>query len=85
MHMYKTVGQEMRNKADNESRNWMLNNARNEAKADAAVGFSSHLDKLATYAAVNQLCSVEIIELLRQESEKYNNAGRKQKTVLHHD
>ncbi|KFK93350.1 MULTISPECIES: DUF2732 family protein [unclassified Serratia (in: enterobacteria)] len=85
MHMYKTVGQAMRNKADNDSRNWMLNNARSEAKADAAVSFSAHLDKLATHAAVNQLSSVEIIELLRQESEKYNNAGREQKTVLHHD
>lgn len=80
MHMHKTVGQEMRNKADNESRNWMLNNARNEAKADAAVGFSSHLDRLATHAAVNHLSSTEIIELLRQESEKFDNQARAQKS-----
>ncbi|WP_114196268.1 DUF2732 family protein [Edaphovirga cremea] len=80
MHMYKTVGQEMRNKADNESRNWMLNNARNEAKADVAVSFSAHLNKLATHAAVNHPSDVEIIELLRQESEKFDNQAGEQKS-----
>ncbi|CAI2535758.1 Protein of uncharacterised function (DUF2732) [Serratia liquefaciens] len=85
MHMHKTVGQEMRNKADAESRNFMLNNARNEAKADAAVSFSSHLDRLATHAAVNQLSSVEIIELLRQESEKFDHEGRASKQGFNHE
>ncbi|WP_029987652.1 MULTISPECIES: DUF2732 family protein [unclassified Serratia (in: enterobacteria)] len=79
MHMYKTVGQEMRNKADNESREWMLKNARNEARADAATSFSSHLDRMATHAAVNGLSSVEIIELLRIESEKFDHEARAQK------
>lgn len=84
MHMYKTVGQDMRNKADAVSRNLMLNNARNEAKADAAVSFSSHLDRLATHAAVNHLSSIEIIELLRQESEKFDHEGRAHKQGFNH-
>lgn len=83
MHMYKTVGQAMRNKADNESREWMLKNARNEAKADAATSFSSRLDLMATHAAVNGLSSVEIIELLRIESEKLNHEARAQRQVIH--
>lgn len=74
--MYQTIGQDMRNKANNDTRNWILNKARNEAKADAAVSFSSHLDRLATHAAVNHLSDIEIIELLRQESEKFDHAGR---------
>ncbi|MCH4194011.1 MAG: DUF2732 domain-containing protein [Serratia liquefaciens] len=78
MHMYKTVGQAMQNKASNESREWMLNAARNEAKADAATSFSSHLDRMATYATVNHLSSVEIIELLRVESEKFDHEARAQ-------
>lgn len=85
MHMYKTVGQDMRNKADAESRNFMLNHARNEAKADAAVSFSSHLDRIATHATVNHLSSVEIIELLRQESEKFDHEGRAHKQGFNHD
>ncbi|WP_419236083.1 DUF2732 family protein [Serratia fonticola] len=83
MHMYKTVGQAMRNKADNESREWMLKNARNEAKADAATSFSSRLDLMATHAAVNGLSSVEIIELLRIESEKFDHEARAQRQVIH--
>lgn len=84
MHMYKTVGQEMRNKANADSRNFMLNNARVEAKTDAAVSFSSHLDRLATHAAVNHLSSVEIIELLRQESEKFDHEARAHKQGGNH-
>ncbi|CAI1110255.1 Protein of uncharacterised function (DUF2732) [Serratia ficaria] len=76
MHMYKTVGQDMRNRADDAARHQMLTNARNEAKADAAVSFSSRLDLLATHAAVNHLSSVEIIELLRLESEKLDHQAR---------
>lgn len=83
MHMYKTVGQAMRNKADNESRDWMLRNARNEARADAAVSFSSHLGRMATYASVHHLSSVEIIELLRVESEKFDHQARAQKAGQH--
>lgn len=83
MHMYKTVGQAMRNKADNESREWMLRNARNEAKADAATNFSSHLDRMATYATVHHLSGVEIIELLRVESEKFNHEALAQKVGQH--
>lgn len=74
--MYQTIGQDMRNKENNDTRNWILNKARNEAKADAAVSFSSHLDRLATHAAVNHLSDIEIIELLRQESEKFDHAAR---------
>lgn len=84
MHMYKTVGQEMRNKADADSRNFMLNNVRAEAKADAAVSFSSHLDHLATHAAANHLSSVEIIELLCQESVKFDHEGRAHKQGFNH-
>lgn len=83
MHMYRTVGQAMRNKADNESRDWMLRNARNEARADAAVSFSSHLDRMATYASVHHLSGVEIIELLRVESEKFNHEALAQKAGQH--
>lgn len=74
--MLQTIAQEIRNKANNDTRNWILNKARNEAKADAAVSFSSHLDRLATHAAVNHLSDIEIIELLRQESEKFDHAAR---------
>lgn len=76
MHMYKTGGQDMHNRADDAARNQMLTNARNEAKADAAVSFSSHLDRLATHAAVNHMSGVEIIELLKQESEKFDHQTR---------
>ncbi len=82
--MYQTIGQDMRNKANNDTRNWILNKARNEAKADAAVSFSSHLDRLATHAAVNHLSDIEIIELLRQESEKFDHAARTHRTGGHH-
>ncbi|MGQ5780096.1 DUF2732 family protein [Serratia sp. IR-2025] len=74
--MYKTIGQDMRNRVVDAARNQMLTNARNEAKADAAVSFSSHLDRLATHAAVNHMSGVEIIELLRQESEKFDHQAR---------
>ncbi|OJB87518.1 DUF2732 family protein [Yersinia ruckeri] len=74
MHMYKTVGQEMSNRAAAESRQNALDIARKEAKADAAVSFSSHLDRLATHVVNEGLSSVEIAELLRQEAEKFNRA-----------
>lgn len=76
MHMYKTVGQEMRNNAAAQSMSHMLNNARSEAKADAAIAFSAFLDRLASHAVVNALSAVEIIQLLREESVNFDNAGR---------
>ncbi|MDY4385050.1 DUF2732 family protein [Pectobacterium aroidearum] len=82
MHMYKTVGQEMRRKAENEGIQLMLTQARTEAKADAHTSFSSRLDTLATHAAINELSSVEIIELLRQESDAFNNSGSDIKAVM---
>ncbi|WP_413743031.1 DUF2732 family protein [Sodalis sp. RH15] len=48
---------------------------RRQAMNDAAVLFSSHLDRFATHAEIAQLSGLEIIELLRQESEKFNLAG----------
>ncbi|CAM3710163.1 MULTISPECIES: DUF2732 family protein [Yersinia] len=74
MHMHKTVGQEMSHRAAAESRQNALDIARKEAKADAAVSFSSHLDRLATHVVNEGLSSVEIAELLRQEAEKFNRA-----------
>ncbi|MBN3238328.1 MULTISPECIES: DUF2732 family protein [Pectobacterium] len=60
----------------------MLSRARAEAKADAHTSFSSRLDRLATHAAINELSSVEIIELLRQESEAFNHSGSDIKAVM---
>lgn len=48
---------------------------RRQALADAAVLYSGHLDRLATHADMAQLSGLEIIDLLRQESEKFNHAG----------
>lgn len=82
MHMYKTVGQEMKNQADNDTRNWMLNKARTEAKADAAISFSSRLDSLIRHATTEQLNRIEILELLTQESIQLHNAGLKDRGVI---
>lgn len=80
--MYKTVGQEMRVRAINDSTQLMLNQARNQAKADAHCAFSSRLDKLATEASINELSNTEIIELLRQESVAFNHSSIDIKAVL---
>ncbi|MGH1593335.1 DUF2732 family protein [Yersinia proxima] len=72
MHMHKTVGQEISNRAAADSRQNALDLARREAKADAAVSSSSHLDRLATHVANEGFSSAEIVELLRQEAEKFN-------------
>ncbi|ADW73089.1 hypothetical protein Rahaq_1467 [Rahnella aceris] len=77
-----TVGQEMRNKADSEATNWMLNQARNQAKADAAITFSSHLDSLISHAIQEQLDRVEILELLGQESIRFHNESLENKGVM---
>lgn len=84
MQTLKTVSKSTGQKPDDDLRNWMLDNARSEAKADALVGFSSHLDKLAMHAADNYLSSVEIIELLRQESENFDNQSRAHKAEAQH-
>ncbi|WP_129991222.1 DUF2732 family protein [Rahnella sp. CFA14(1/10)] len=77
-----TVGQEMRNKADSEATNWMLNQAQNQAKADAAITFSSHLDSLISHAIQEQLDRVQILELLGQESIRFHNEGLENKGVM---
>lgn len=83
MHMYKTVGQEMKNQADNDTRNWMLNKAKTEAKADAAIIFSSRLDSLIRHVIAEELNRVEIIELLSQESIQLHNTGLKDRGVIY--
>ncbi|MFJ5449518.1 DUF2732 family protein [Pectobacterium carotovorum] len=80
--MHKTIGQEMRSRARSEITQSMLSRARAEAKADEHTSFSSRLDRLATHAAINELSSVEIIELLRQESEAFNHSGSDIKAVM---
>ncbi|GKX44550.1 DUF2732 family protein [Pectobacterium carotovorum] len=71
MHMYKTVGQEIRRKAESEGVQLMLSQARNEAKADAHVSFSCRLNDLATHVSIHELSNLEIIELLRQEADTF--------------
>ncbi|EAB4484743.1 DUF2732 family protein [Salmonella enterica subsp. enterica serovar Muenster] len=53
----------------------ILQQARAEAQADAAVRFSSHLDGLIRHIAGAELSRVEIVELLSQESIKFHNIG----------
>ncbi|EAS0500067.1 TPA: DUF2732 family protein [Salmonella enterica] len=53
----------------------MLQQARAEEQADAAVRFSSHLDGLIRHIAGAELSRVEIVELLSQESIKFHNIG----------
>ncbi|KFD17291.1 hypothetical protein GRAQ_00560 [Rahnella aquatilis CIP 78.65 = ATCC 33071] len=60
----------------------MLNQARNQAKADAAITFSSHLDSLISHAIQEQLDRVEILELLGQESIRFHNEGLENKEVM---
>lgn len=80
--MYKTVGQETRQRAESENIQLMLNETRNQAKADAHCAFSSRLDRLATEASIKELSSVEIIELLRQESVAFNHSSIDIKAVM---
>lgn len=70
-----TIGQDISNRAAAESFEYALNRARQEAGRDAAVKFSSRLDRLATHAAAEELSAVEIIELLRQDAEHLHNQG----------
>lgn len=75
MHMYKTVGQDMHRRAEAEMQERLLNKARNQAKADAAVSFSSRLDSILVHAQKEELSKVELIELLTQESVALHNQG----------
>ncbi len=70
-----TIGQDISNRAARTSLKHALDLARREAQADAAVKFSSHLDRMATSMANQDLSAVEIVELLRQDAEKWKNEG----------
>lgn len=70
-----TIGQNISNRAAAASLESALNLARREAQADAAVKFSGHLDLMATAMANQELSAVEIVELLRQDAEKWKNEG----------
>lgn len=75
MHMYKTVGQEMHRKAEAEMQERLLNNARNEGKAAAAVMFSARLDEILVHVQKEGLSKAELVELMTQESIRLNNEG----------
>lgn len=51
----------------------LLNTARAETMADAAVKYSGHLDRLAAHVTSEGLSAAEIVDLLRQESEQFSN------------
>ena len=53
----------------------MLKDARAETMADAAVKYSSRLDRLAAHIANEGFSAAEIVELLRQESEQFAREG----------
>lgn len=75
MHMYKKVGQEMHRKAEAEVQELLLNNARNEGKAAAAVMLSARLDEILVHAQKEGLSKAELVELMTQESIKLHNEG----------
>lgn len=70
-----TIGQDISNRVDRVSLKDVFDQARREAQADAAVKFSGHLDRMATSMANQDLSAVEIVELLRQDAEKWKNEG----------
>lgn len=53
----------------------LLNQATNNGKEIATALCSARLDKLATFAAIEGLTAVEIIELIRNESEHLAGKG----------
>lgn len=53
----------------------LLKRATDDGKRAAAELCSTRLDKLATHAANEELSPVEIIELIRQESENLSSKG----------
>lgn len=61
--------------SNTEQLNTLLIQARVEAKADAAVKYSSHIDGLIRHFTSHELSSVEIVELLHQESQKLHISG----------
>ncbi|HFT7666098.1 TPA: DUF2732 family protein [Serratia marcescens] len=66
-----TIGQDISNRAARASMKHALDLARREAQADAVV----KLDRMATAMANQELSAVEIVELLRQDAEKWKNEG----------
>ncbi|TNV19705.1 DUF2732 family protein [Buttiauxella sp. B2] len=61
--------------SNSEQLNSLLIHARAEARADAAVKYSSHIDGLIRHITNNELSGVEIVELLHQESQKLHESG----------
>lgn len=59
---------------DSERMAIMLKDARAQTMADAAVKYSSHLDRLAAHIANEGFSAAEIVELLRQESEQFGRS-----------
>lgn len=55
--------------------NIIISQVRDEAQANAAVKYSSHIDGLIRHITRNELSSVEIVELLHHESQKLHEAG----------
>ncbi|MGC1034477.1 DUF2732 family protein [Pantoea agglomerans] len=53
----------------------LCNQARFEGGKDMATKLSGRLDRLATHAANSDLSAVEIVELIRQESEAIDSKG----------
>lgn len=49
--------------------------AKAEARADAAVKYSSHIDGLIRHISSQELSRVEIVELLHKESQKLHVSG----------
>lgn len=66
------------NQHNTEQLNSLFIHARAEAQADAAVMFSSHIDGLIRHITSHELSSVEIVELLHQESQKLHMSGLSQ-------
>ena len=60
----------------------LLQQARNEAQADAETRYSSQLDAMIRHITKAELSRVEIDELLSQESEKFHNIGLSRVEVL---
>lgn len=52
-----------------------INKALADAKVDSCVRFSAHLDGLIRHITKEELSSIEIVELLHQESLRFHTAG----------
>ncbi|WP_440866200.1 DUF2732 family protein [Symbiopectobacterium purcellii] len=62
--------------ADNNALVGLLTKARLEEKKDQHLAFSVRLATLSIHAQKKEYSSVEIIELLRKESERFENSAR---------